>query len=39
MGKLAILNTENLWMNNKVRGEKMQCVCVSSIYAEYLQKI
>ena len=26
--KPATLNTENLWLNNKVRGDKMQFVCI-----------
>jgi len=30
---------QQLWMNNKVRGDKMQFVCIFSVSAEYLQKI
>ena len=26
--KLVILNRKNLWMNNKVRGDKMQFACI-----------
>ena len=42
IGKLAILNTENIeicgWITN-IEAIKMQFVCISSICAEYLQKI